>query len=104
MNKAVPVSRIRGKVGQIEEPPEYAGKWAFSIWISELGGGDVNEGAPDVGPLGPYDTESIAKEEMKRCAQVCCEVIEKEFTGKVSGMYVDMKSYVTRKCNKSYEN
>jgi hypothetical protein len=96
--------RIRGKVGQADDPPEMAGKWFFSLWVSELGAGDVDDSNPDFGPIGPWDTEAQAKRELERAAQIACEAVEEKVTGKKSGEYVDMKTNLTRRWDRANEH
>lgn len=84
------IPRIRGKVGAIEDPKDLAGKFAFtiSLWTFD---GEKMIGDP-FGPFGPYETEAIAKEEMRKVTKEICEEIERNETGKVSGMYLDLKN------------
>lgn len=96
--------RIRGKVAQIEEPVEYKDKWIFSVWITPIGGGGVDNDDPDFGPYGPYETEERALQKLREFSKLACEYIEKELTGKVSGKYIDMKSNITRRWDKADEN
>lgn len=88
------IPRIRGKIGQVfeSEDPKYNGKWAFEIWLTDIGAG---EGA-SLGEFGPWETESIAKTELKRVVRLVSDVIEKKLTGKVSGKYVDMHTNEVR--------
>lgn len=84
------IPRIRCKSGQIESPPELAGKWCFtvSLWTFD---GETQIG-DDIGPFGAFDTQEQAINESKKAAQMACEDIEKNVDGKVSGKYLDMKN------------
>lgn len=82
------IPRIRGKLGQAMEPKELEGKWFFELFLTAMGGGE----GMSLGQFGPWDTEAIAGAELKKAAQLACEVIEKNVTGKTSGKYVDMKT------------
>jgi hypothetical protein len=80
------IPRIRGRVGQIEEPYLDAGKWAFEISIWDLTG-EHQVGEP-IGPIGPYDTQELALSELKKATKLCCDVA----TGEPSTRYLDMKN------------
>lgn len=95
--------RIRGKVGQATEPPEYAGKWFFQMWLSPLGSGDVKP-EESLGEFGPWDTEGIAQSELSKAARVASEALEKAETGKVGGAYIDMKTNLLRYWDKRNEH
>lgn len=84
------IPRIRGKVGQATEPPEYVGKWFFTVWMTELGV-PFKEDEPMFGPMGPYDTEEIAHENLTEAVKLCCEKFERMENGQFSGEYIDMK-------------
>lgn len=87
------IPRIRGKVGQIEEPIEDRGKYAFTLWLTTVGGGEGKE----LGTWGPYPTEAEAKAEMKKTAQVAVEAWEIHSTGSKSGKYIDMQTNELRR-------
>lgn len=84
------IPRIQAKVGQIEDPPEFKDKWAFSIWVSSLGGATGND--EPLKTIGPFDTKDEAHAEMQKAVRLVCEIAEKELTGKTSGAYIDMKT------------
>lgn len=84
------IPRIRGKLGQATDPGEYQGKWFFELWLTELGGGGGD--GMSLGQFGPWDSEEIAGEELRKAAQLACEAIEQSMDGKVSGKYIDMKT------------
>ena len=94
------IPRIRGKVGQAYEPEEMKGKWFFELWMSELGKEDDSK---SFGQFGPWNTEEEAHKELRKAAQLCCEVFEQKMDGKVSGKYIDMQSNLTRPWDKSDE-
>lgn len=94
------IPRIRGKVGTIVDPPEYRGKFAFSIWFSELRDEKIEQTNPDFGPIGPYDTEADAQKELMNACKIACETFEKKITGGVSGMYFDLKTKLLRRWDK----
>lgn len=98
------VPRIRGSVGVIETPPEHKGKFAFSVWITELGGGMPDHESPDFGPIGPYVSESEAKIKLMEFVKIISETIEKKIDGKVSGTYIDMKTNVLKRWDRKDEN
>lgn len=95
--------RIRGKVGQATEPPEYAGKWFFTIWMNEFGAGEPTD-ADSLGQFGPWDSEEIAHKELKNAVQLCCDQITTLVDDKPSGEYIDLKTNVRRKWDRSNEN
>ena len=76
------IPRIRGKVGQAVDPPDMVGKWFFEMWLTEIGGGE----GKSLGQFGPWESEQIAKTELKRAAEIACKAIEP------GGDYVDMKT------------
>lgn len=84
--------RIRGKVGQAESPDDVKGKYFFEISIWDLAG--ENQVGDPLGPFGPFDTEKVAKEEMRKAVKMCCDI----YLDKVglpqdaSRGYVDMKN------------
>lgn len=88
------IPRFQGKVGQATDPPEVRGKWFFTVWISILGHA---EEAKEIGPIGPWDSEARAQEELQTAIKHMAEDYEKRTTGQVSGEYVDMKTNVRRK-------
>ncbi len=94
------IPRIQGKVGQATEPEEMKGKWFFTMWLTEIGGGE----GKSLGDFGPFETEALAKEELNRAAKLACETYEMFMDGKVSGKYIDMKSNTTRRWDKSDEH
>ena len=95
--------RIRGKVGQATEPAEYAGKWFFQIWAVPFGEGDARD-EHSLGEFGPWETEEIAKKELRAAAEIVSEGIAKKVTGKASGMYIDMKTNLARRWDKRDEH
>lgn len=90
------IPRIRGKVGQAESPAEVAGKWFFSIWVTELGV-PFDESNPFFGPCGPWDTELKAKTELENAIKLICEKFERMENGAFSGEYIDMKDNTRKK-------
>ena len=85
------IPRIQGKIGQGDEPGHpHHGKWFFTVWFSTLGGGEAKE----VGTFGPWETEQIAKDELKKACRLGCEALEEKLggDGKPSGHYIDMKT------------
>ncbi|MBF0365751.1 MAG: hypothetical protein HQK50_09275 [Oligoflexia bacterium] len=66
--------RIRGKVGQAQDPEEMKGKWFFELWMSTHIGEGVGE---SMGKFGPWETEAIAKSELEKMARLAVEAIEK---------------------------
>lgn len=89
------IPRIQARVGQATEPKEFEGKWFFEMFLTTLGGG---EGQP-MGQFGPWDTEEIAHEEMRRACKLACEAIEEKMAGSKSGKYIDMKTNQMRDWN-----
>lgn len=94
------IPRIRGKVGQCSDPIEHKGKWFFEMWMTTLGGGEGDS----LGIFGPWETEDIAHAELKRACQIACEAAEEALTGEKSGAYIDMKTNILRKFDRSDEN
>lgn len=81
--------RIRTQSGQIESPPELAGKWAFEISFWSLDG-ETKLNA--MGPFGAFETQKEAITESKKAARMASEEFEKAIVGKTSGKYFDMKN------------
>jgi hypothetical protein len=95
-----PIPRIQGKVGQATDPPEYVGKWFFTIWVSFL----MNpEDKTEFGPIGPWDTEKIAQKELRDCVKMLAEMVERKIVGKTSGEYIDMLSNTRRRWDRKDE-
>lgn len=80
------IPRIRVKIGQAEEPEECKGKWFFTMWLTEIGGGEGIE----LGTWGPWESKTKAEEEAKTAARIAVESIEKKMTGSISGKVIDM--------------
>ena len=86
--------RIQGRVGQAEASEgAYSGKWFFEMFLTEIGAGDHRL---SLGQYGPWETEGEAQNQLRIAAQLACESIEKQLTGKVSGKYIDMKTNETK--------
>lgn len=85
------IPRFRGKIGQgaEDERPEYRGKWFFNITVAQLDGSLIGE---PIGPIGPWETEQKAMEELKKAIRICAETYEKKVTGGTSGKYIDLKN------------
>lgn len=83
------IPRIRGKLGQIEEPLEDKGKWVFALGIWDLNGEKL---LADLGIFGPYETEVLAKQEMKKSVRDVVQGYEKFLTGTTSERYLDLKN------------
>lgn len=82
--------RIRGRVGQASaDSPEHAGKWFFELSIWDLTG---EHQIGDSWDIGPWETEEIALQELKRGTRLVAETMEKAATGRVSGTYLDLKN------------
>lgn len=91
------IPRIQGKVGQAEsEDPKINNKWFFEMWLTTIGGGD----GESLGQFGPWDTEAIAKSELEKAAQMCCEHLVSKIIGAVPGKYIDMKDNKLKKWKK----
>lgn len=84
------VPRIRGRLAQYELPEEYKDKWCFeiSVWTFD---GEKQFGDP-IGPIGPFDTEEIAKRELKLAVRIAAESCEKAMGQDPSGKFMDMKN------------
>jgi len=87
------IPRIQGKIGTIESDDEDNGKYVATIYATVMGGGKGEE----MGTIGPFETEEIAKKELSKVCEKICKDIEIKMTGKSSGMYVDMKDNKTKK-------
>lgn len=83
--------RIRGRLAQIEDPPELKGKWAYEISMWDLIGETMIGGEP-IKMLGPFDTEEEACRIGKEACRVCCDTVEEKTTGQKSGKYLDLKN------------
>ncbi len=81
--------RVRGRVGQITEPPDVAGRWAFEVLITDLGAENVLK---SIGPLGDFATEKEAQDALRREVRFISETISGVMDGKPSGRYIDMKN------------
>lgn len=93
-----------GKVGQATEPDEMKGKWFFQVWMLEFGKGEPSDEDTIGGPVGPWETEEAAQKELRRAVQAVCEKVSELVDGKASGEYIDLKTNVRRKWDKSNEN
>ena len=87
------IPRIQGKIGTVEDPPEFAGQFCFQLFLSTMGGGEPES----LGQWGPFKTEPEAKRAMMEMTRVACEAIEKSVDGKTSGKYIDMKDNTIKK-------
>ena len=81
--------RIKGRVGQVEDG-EQRGKWFFELSIWDLYGKE-QQGEPFI--IGPWETEEIAGEELKKASRIVCDAFVKEVLKvEPSGEYMDMKN------------
>lgn len=89
------VPRIQGKVGQCDQSndPTHIGKWFFTIWVTIMGSGESQE----YGPIGPWETEIIAKKELEKCSEMLCDMVAKGIPGGIPGQYIDMKDNKLKK-------
>lgn len=94
------IPRIQGRVGQVEDPPDLKGKWAFEITVTILG----TDASDTFGPIGYWDTEATALQNLQDCVKMLVEKFEKDTTGNISGEYFDMKTNSRRRWDKSDEN
>lgn len=77
--------RIRGRAGQGED-----GKWYFEISMWDLAGLTMVGGEP-IGTYGPWDTEKIAKKEMRKAVEIIVKDC-KNPDGESPNGYVDFKN------------
>lgn len=77
------IPRIRGRVGTGDD-----GKFYFEMSLWDLHG----ENCAGKWDFGPWNTEAIAHDEMKKCARFMTETLEKEKGGEPSGKFLDMKN------------
>lgn len=79
------IPRIRARTGQGDDK-----KWYFeiSMWNFE---GTVQIGDKPIGTFGPWETEAIAKEEMRKAVRIACEAIKGPNGEKPDGQ-VDFKN------------
>lgn len=84
------IPRIRGKVGTIEDPPEWRGQFCFEISMWTLDG-ETQVGDP-IGPFGPYKTEKEAQDALRSATRKACEAVELGVTGQISGKFLDLKN------------
>lgn len=82
------VPRLQGKIGVLEEPPEWKGQFGFEIYLTFMGEGRGNR----MGLWAPFKTEQEARVELRKVSREMSETIEMEMTGKISGQYLDMKT------------
>lgn len=92
--KAIP-ARIRGRVGQAEDPPEMIGKWFAELEMAMLGEGNFKR----LATIGPFETESEAKKALKESAELAVKKTQEAFGVEPSGCHYDMK---TNKLHKSF--
>lgn len=81
--------RIRGRVGQITDPPELAGKWAFEIKVTNLA---ATKTFMDTGPLGDFATQEEALAALRKEVKRLSDSLQAGIDGHISGEYLDMKS------------
>lgn len=91
--------RLQGKVGIIEEAEDAkeVGKFAFNIWFSVIGHDEETE----LGPWGPYETESDAKSALKKKAQEILKEINNVLRNETGeeiddNTYLDLRSGLKR--------
>lgn len=93
----IAVPRIQGRVGQIEDPPELAGKWVFSLWMSFVGDGQPPRTLLE--NIGPYATRDIAMAELRLASKRAVEAAQEAVGMKSTGDYVDLKDNRTKNFN-----
>jgi hypothetical protein len=81
--------RIRGKVGRIEEPEEYAGLWAAEMTFWDA---DASEQIAEPMVLGPFDAAEQAKEALDAMAEEACKIIQEAKGQEPTGEYVDFRN------------
>ncbi len=81
--------RIQGKVGQCDQSsnPKEIGKWFFTVWITIMGSGEQEE----FGPIGPWESESLAQDELRNACKIICEKVSKGIPGADPQSFIDMK-------------
>lgn len=86
------IPRIRGCAGQadVDDPshPDF-GKWFYQVSLWTLDG-ETRVGDPWL--FGPFESEAKACERGKQIIRDLSEHLEKEFTGKASGKFLDLKN------------
>lgn len=93
----IAVPRIQGRVGQIEAPPELAGKWVFSLWMSFVG--DGQEPRTLLENIGPYPTRDIAMAQLRLATKRALDATYEAAGMKPTGDYVDLKDNRTKNFN-----
>lgn len=81
--------RVRARVGEATPGQGHDGKYFFEISIWDVAGIE-SAGPPWV--LGPWETEKIAFNEMRKAVKVVSDVISKAEGGKESDAYLDLKN------------
>lgn len=82
------IPRLRARVGEVEDPPEYKGQFCFEVFLTWPGEGEGRK----LGDWGPFKTEKLAKQKMREMVKEMSQLVEKEMTGDNSGQYLDMKT------------
>ena len=85
--------RIQGKVGQVEEPPEFKGKWSYCIWISVIGS---DKDPIELQAPGCWDTKELALLALREKAKELVKDINKIATGKESEEFYDLNAKKNR--------
>ncbi len=83
------IPRFQGRVGQIEDPEEFKGKWAFEVWLSFIGDGNEPK---SLGMQGPFDTEETAHFELKLAVNKLVKTAQEAVGAEPNGDCIDLKT------------
>lgn len=95
--------RIRGQTGQIMEPEEYAGKWAWTIEILwEQFGVKLPEvlntiNSYELKKIRIFDSQELAENDLQKECDVLCELINKAAGGTGKEGFLDMQDGIKHK-------
>jgi hypothetical protein len=95
--------RFRGKVGQIEtsDDPSDIGKWVATLWMVAFGEPETDENR--LGMFGPYATKEEAHVALGKVTEAAVREFERQYIGKDSGQYIDMKTNEVRRWDRKDE-
>lgn len=102
MNKFSAWPRVRGKTGKVEDPPEYAGKWAWTIWVIIQATGKPDTPVREIhshelDPERFFDTEGAAKLDLEKEATQVCKLLNEALGGTGDEGFLDMKDDMKHK-------
>jgi hypothetical protein len=94
-------TRVRGKVGQVEDPPELAGAWAWSIFVvldGVLGMIPVRDiHSYELSPMRLFATRREAELDLERESITVCAIINQGMGGSGEEGFFDLKDDLKHK-------